>query len=189
FMQRVSGDALGFSLQEFVLRAWLACDVGTTLTDAATRLLPPSSVDSSLSSESFCSLVCGVEVNQLSGSLATSSRLAPGKKAEASKVSKLPTSPALSAGEAAAAYQALRAKYRSVNVAAVRAELGCNRSVSDVLALDRSSAAPGETVFVRYRLSQEAQAQLGQNPFVAAVPATMVWMAGGGGCWMSNRQA
>ncbi|CAJ1332852.1 unnamed protein product [Effrenium voratum] len=178
-----------FSLHEFALRVWLACETGASLADMARRLQITGEV--SLSLGSF-QKVCGQGLDSSSRD-PSKDRLsvAPGGGGGGgSSRRSLPSvrcQPALSEGEALAAYGAFQAKYRQVTLAAVRMELSSNSGFSDVLALDRACASMGETLVVRYRLPRELQSQTGKYPFIAVVPSSMTWMSGGGGCWMLNR--
>eukprot|EP00930_Biecheleria_cincta_P054553 TRINITY_DN4077_c0_g1_i2.p1 TRINITY_DN4077_c0_g1~~TRINITY_DN4077_c0_g1_i2.p1 ORF type:complete len:1655 (+),score=285.53 TRINITY_DN4077_c0_g1_i2:51-4967(+) len=143
-----------------------------------------------MSLESFSLAVCGVDVPQRSANASNISSLSlPGGRKQAMDAKTvLKSAPQLSHTEAVAAYHALKYKYRSVSLGAVRAEFATNTTFSDVLLVDRISAALGETLFVRYRLSREQQQQLGENPVIALVPASLTWTHGGGGSWMIKKQ-
>ena len=178
-----------FTLHEFALRAWLACDSTTTLSDVAKRLQSPT-LDGDLNMQTFRQ-VCGLSLGDslgLDSSLGPSLGLTKGGLAPKTRVPSVKCQPPLTEGEVEAAYVAFKAKYHSVTLGAIRSELTSNTAFSDVLALDRISASIGETMVVRYRVPREMQAQLKEHSFIALVPSNMYWTSGGGGSWMLGRQ-
>lgn len=201
------GSGLDFGLHEFALRVWLALDAGTALADVAKRL-QAAAFEGELSLKSFRE-VCDRHSEEPPGPTSSQGvgnfRLAPSSK----RIPSLKCQPSLTEQEIEAAYQAFKAKYGSVSLGAIRAELNSNTAFTDVLALDarpllcpltqfkhveslsskdRSTASIGETMVVRYRVPRELQSQLRENSFISLVPSNMVWMPGGGGCWMLGRQ-
>lgn len=180
-----------FTLHEFALRAWLACEVGGKMEDVAKRLQSPM-LDGDLNLQTFRQ-VCGVNANPgdslgLDSSLGPSLGLTKGGLATKPRIPQLKCQPPLTEGEVEAAYGAFKAKYFSVTLGAIRSELTSNTAFSEVLALDRISASIGETMICRYRVPRELQSQLREHSFIALVPSNMYWTSGGGGSWMLGRQ-